>query len=199
MFKNKIVRSVIGVIESAVWEGQKNKGLELAPQALLEAGLFELLQKQGYVVYNEGRVLNDFAEIPVNPELEAPKFEQGALVGHLNKQIYEHAKSIAEKSDFMLNLGGDHSVAVGSIAGLMDQYDDDLKVIWIDAHPDCIQPDFSSYPYFHGMPLSQLFGWIRYSFPFTTPKQPAPGLRLAQEEAQAVQRPLPRHQGHRPG
>lgn len=38
----------------------------------------------------------------------------------------------------MLNLGGDHSVALGSIHGLLETYGDDLKIIWVDAHPDCI-------------------------------------------------------------
>ena len=42
----------------------------------------------------------------------------------------------------MLNLGGDHSVGLGSVAGLLDVYGDDLKVICVDAHPDCSQPDF---------------------------------------------------------
>ena len=57
----------------------------------------------------------------------------------------------------MLNLGGDHSVGLGSVAGLLDVYGDDLKVICVDAHPDCSQPDFSNYSEFHnfhGMPVS---------------------------------------------
>ena len=38
----------------------------------------------------------------------------------------------------MLNIGGDHSVALGSIHGLLGTYQDDLKVIWVDAHADII-------------------------------------------------------------
>lgn len=37
----------------------------------------------------------------------------------------------------MLNLGGDHSVACGSIHGLLEHYGDELRIIWVDAHADC--------------------------------------------------------------
>ncbi len=57
----------------------------------------------------------------------------------------------------MLNLGGDHSVAAGSIHGMLGTYKDDLKVIWVDAHADCMI-DYSTDRNFHGMPVASLIG-----------------------------------------
>lgn len=42
----------------------------------------------------------------------------------------------------------------------MKSVHENLKVIWIDAHPDAIVPSMSEYPYYHGMPASHLMGWI---------------------------------------
>jgi len=62
---------------------------------------------------------------------------------------------------FALTVGGDHSVATGSIAGLKTVYPN-LKVIWIDAHADCVIPEFTKTHYrnYHGMPVSNLMGWL---------------------------------------
>lgn len=57
----------------------------------------------------------------------------------------------------MLTVGGDHSVATGSIHGLLTKYKD-LKVVWVDAHPDFINSGISEYEGYHGMPLSHLVG-----------------------------------------
>ena len=56
-------------------------------------------------------------------------------------------------------LGGDHSVATGSIYGLKEAFSN-LKIVWIDAHADCNTAETSPSGNFHGMPLSPLFGWI---------------------------------------
>jgi arginase len=56
-----------------------------------------------------------------------------------------------------LTVGGDHSIASGTIHGLLDKYSD-LKVIWVDAHGDIIDAGKSEYQGYHGMPLSHLIG-----------------------------------------
>jgi arginase len=56
-----------------------------------------------------------------------------------------------------LTVGGDHSVATGSIEALAKKYNN-LKVIWVDAHPDFIDTSMSDYYGYHGMPLSHLSG-----------------------------------------
>lgn len=57
----------------------------------------------------------------------------------------------------MLTVGGDHSIASGTIHALLGKYPD-LKVIWVDAHGDMIDASKSTYDGYHGMPLSHLLG-----------------------------------------
>eukprot|EP00919_Chromeraceae_sp_WS-2016_P041426 GHVR01098700.1.p1 GENE.GHVR01098700.1~~GHVR01098700.1.p1 ORF type:complete len:192 (+),score=9.90 GHVR01098700.1:2373-2948(+) len=68
------------------------------------------------------------------------------------------SKSLSENiNSIPLTIGGDHSVATGSIHALLQKYPN-LKVIWVDAHPDFIDCEQSEYPGYHGMPLSHLAG-----------------------------------------
>lgn len=62
----------------------------------------------------------------------------------------------------MLTVGGDHSVSTGSISGLLRYYKD-LKVIWVDAHPDFIDISKSDYYGYHGIPLAHLSGLSKFS------------------------------------
>lgn len=57
----------------------------------------------------------------------------------------------------MLTVGGDHSIATGTIHGILSRYPD-LKIIWVDAHADMVDVDESDYDGYHGMPLSHLLG-----------------------------------------
>ena len=68
--------------------------------------------------------------------------------------LYQTNKSISGKR---INIGGDHSMAIASLADSLQRYDD-LKVIWIDAHPDINTRKSSSTQNYHGMPLAFLSG-----------------------------------------
>lgn len=57
----------------------------------------------------------------------------------------------------MLTVGGDHSIASGSIHGILSHYED-LKVIWVDAHADILDADKTDYTGYHGSPLAHLLG-----------------------------------------
>ena len=62
----------------------------------------------------------------------------------------------------MLTIGGDHSVGTGSISGMLRKYPN-LKVIWVDAHPDFIDIKKSNYYGYHGIPLAHLTGLSTFS------------------------------------
>ncbi len=77
------------------------------------------------------------------------------------------------KESFLLNVGGDHGMALGTIHGLLHHYPD-LVVVWVDAHGDINTPHSSASGNFHGMPLSFLikgcqgredFAWLRKRLP----------------------------------
>ena len=74
-----------------------------------------------------------------------------------NDKIYESAK----KGHVPLMIGGDHSLAMGSISGVAKHYKEqnqDIGVIWVDAHGDINTPDSSESGNIHGMPLATLLG-----------------------------------------
>lgn len=69
--------------------------------------------------------------------------------------IHKQVKEAALGGGFVLTIGGDHSIATGTISAMKEVHPD-LKVIWIDAHADIIDPTSSDYPNYHGMPVSHL-------------------------------------------
>jgi len=90
----------------------------------------------------------------------------------INDRIVENVKK--EKDCLMLTIGGDHSVGTATLHALNHVYSD-LKVIWVDAHPDFIDPTMSDYPNYHGYPLAHISGlaygipgfkWISNRIPF---------------------------------
>jgi arginase len=64
---------------------------------------------------------------------------------------------LKNQGNFSLVLGGDHSIATGSISGLLSHYPD-LKVVWVDAHADINTPLTSPSGNYHGMPVAHLTG-----------------------------------------
>lgn len=75
----------------------------------------------------------------------------------LNDKVYDIVKNINDKEEILVTAGGDHSIATGTIHGLLGKYPD-LKVIWVDAHGDLADVGRSQYPGYHGMPFAHLLG-----------------------------------------
>jgi len=82
-----------------------------------------------------------------------------------NNDIFKSNKKSLSNGDLNINLGGDHSIAIGSIAASLDKYEDDLVVIWIDAHADINSMHSSSSKNIHGMPLNILTRPLHYELP----------------------------------
>lgn len=72
-------------------------------------------------------------------------------------QVYE---ACSKNSNFVITVGGDHSLAIGSVTGMLRHYRD-LGVIWVDAHADIHTPDTSPSGNMHGCPISFLLGLQR--------------------------------------
>lgn len=74
------------------------------------------------------------------------------------KKLFEYNNSFLSKSQSVINIGGDHSMAIGSLGSTLNIFGSNIKVIWIDAHAD-INTKFSSPSgNVHGMPLAYLSG-----------------------------------------
>jgi len=81
-----------------------------------------------------------------------------AVTQQLSEQIYTHAKT----GRFVLTLGGDHSIAIGTVSGtakaIRERLNKDIAVIWVDAHADINTPELSLSGNVHGMPVAFLTG-----------------------------------------
>ena len=77
--------------------------------------------------------------------------------------LHKVNKYILNKTNYpIINIGGDHSMAIGSLSASLNKYDKQLKVIWIDAHADINTRSSSPSGNFHGMPLSFLTGLDKF-------------------------------------
>ena len=136
--------------------GQKKLGVNLGPDAVRYAGLLSRLKKMGLDVIDKGNI-----EVPT---LDVEKFnsDQEGLRNYdeivtVSENLSKATSEIVEKGNFPLTLGGDHSIAVGSISGISQHYEN-LGVIWYDAHGDLNVPEESPSGNVHGMPLRILAG-----------------------------------------
>lgn len=73
--------------------------------------------------------------------------------------VHDAVRTAAALGNFVLTVGGDHSIAAGSILAMHDRYPS-LGVIWIDAHADANTPRTSPSGHYHGMPAAHLLGWF---------------------------------------
>lgn len=79
----------------------------------------------------------------------------------MNGELSRIVQKISENKEMCLTLGGDHSIASGSLHGQLMHYGDDLKVVWVDAHADLNGIGGSPSGNYHGMPAGHLMGTIK--------------------------------------
>ena len=111
-----------------------------------------------------------------------------AVTQQLSRQVYEHA----QQGRCVLTLGGDHSIAIGTISGtakaIRERLNREMAVIWVDAHADINTPESSDSGNIHGMPVAFLtglaeekredvFGWLQEDQKISVKKLVYIGLR----------------------
>jgi arginase len=138
--------------------GAGRRGVDMGPSAIRLAGLNEKLALLGYQVDDLGNVTVDLPEnIPAGP-VNARYLPQ---IAHTCERVAEMVERAMEQGSLPLVLGGDHSVAMGTVAGVASVYrkqEQKIGVIWIDAHADMNTPESSPSGNVHGMPLASLIG-----------------------------------------
>lgn len=137
--------SVIGV---PMGLGAGRRGVELGPAALRHADVIEHLTAMGLNVEDRGDI-----EVPRKLSKNEHPMKHRPEVLAVNKALAEEVKQIKSEGSFPLILGGDHSLAIGSIAGIAEN-EPKIGIVWVDAHGDF--NDISSSPSgnIHGMPLA---------------------------------------------
>lgn len=138
--------------------GQDRRGVDMGPSAVRVAGLTARLEGLGLKVEDAGNVA------VAAPELKAPGNPKAKylreIAGTCKKQAEWVLKTL-EDGAFPLVLGGDHSIAVGTVSGVREFYRRQQKrigLIWLDAHGDFNTPDTTPSGNIHGMALACLLG-----------------------------------------
>lgn len=135
--------------------GASRRGVDMGPSALRIARLADVLRNIGHEVFDEGNL-----SVPQR-ESHTQQHEQLEVITNVCADLARHTADAIRAGDFPLVLGGDHSLAAGSIAGAataMAERDERLGVIWLDAHADLNTPETSNSGNIHGMPAAHLLG-----------------------------------------
>ncbi len=133
--------------------GQNLRGVDVGPSALRYAGLADRLKRLGHHVEDRGNI-----EVAVRATLHDGA--RGTVfipaIRATCEQIYDAARQAIADGFLPLFMGGDHSIAIGTIGGAT--HDQPSGVLWIDAHGDYNTPETSPSGNVHGMPLAVLRG-----------------------------------------
>lgn len=133
--------------------GQSRRGVDMGPSAIRYAGALKRLESIGHTVTDEGDIQVSAVE----------KTEQDTNLKNLdevvtaNTELAGKVADVVKQGKFPLVLGGDHSIAIGTLSGLSTTYKN-LGVIWYDAHADMNTAETSPSGNIHGMPLAVAMG-----------------------------------------
>jgi len=138
--------------------GQSRRGVDMGPSAVRVAGLEARLEALGHEVEDGGNVAVAIPEQKKEGDTHAKYLKE------ITATCTKHAELVVktlEAGKVPLALGGDHSMAAGTVSGVAEYYrrqDQHVGLIWIDAHTDINTPDSSPSGNVHGMPLAALMG-----------------------------------------
>lgn len=145
--------SIIGVPMAL---GQTRQGVDLGPNAIRYAGLVEQIKKLQYEIHDVGNI--DIDRPDKKPQVSENNLRNLEKVVNANAKLAQVVEREVGLNRFPLVLGGDHSIAIGTLAGLASHYEN-LGVIWYDAHGDLNTDKTSPSGNIHGMPLAASLGF----------------------------------------
>jgi len=138
--------------------GAGRRGVDMGPSAIRIAGVAAALRRLGYAVEDDGDV-----GVPA-PESRDPGPTNARYLDpiyHVCNRLRLRVRRTLEEGQVPLVMGGDHSIAIGTIAGVAEFFrarDQKLGLIWVDAHADMNTPEISPSGNIHGMPLATVLG-----------------------------------------
>ena len=145
---------VVNILGAPLDLGAARRGVDMGPSAIRYSGLSERLESIGLQVTDSGNVV---AELPeVASELDESARYLPAILRSC-AQIAGRVAELASSGAMPLVLGGDHSIAMGTLAGLHAAFGPGA-VLWVDAHGDLNRPETSPSGNVHGMPLAAALG-----------------------------------------
>jgi arginase len=153
-----MMRKVIHIIGVPMDLGAGRRGVDMGPAACRVAGLGQQARELGYEVRDRGNVFVEQVERLRDPDAHAHYLEEIASAAEKLARI---TREVIENDGLPVVLGGDHSIAVGSVSGVASAYrerGEKIGIIWFDAHADMNTPESSPSGNIHGMPLACIMG-----------------------------------------
>jgi arginase len=139
--------------------GSGRRGVDMGPSAIRIAGVANRLGELGHKVVDEGDIaIKNVEELKVGNERARYLSEIARASALLARKV----DRIMDRGHFPLVLGGDHSIAVGTLSGIAaaaQRQGKKVGLLWIDAHGDINTPETSPSGNIHGMPLAALLGY----------------------------------------
>jgi arginase len=138
--------------------GASRRGVDMGPSAIRVAGLEARLEALGHLVSDGGNIRVELAETRASGD------EKARYLTEITETCTHAAEAVVaalEEENTPLLLGGDHSLAAGSVSGVAEFYrrrNEKIGLLWFDAHTDINTPETSPSGNVHGMPLAALLG-----------------------------------------
>jgi arginase len=148
-------REPVGLFGVPMDLGQDRRGVDMGPSAIRYARIEDALEDLGHRVTDLGN-----AGVPI-PEMvtAGEEVKHLAAVKRVCEEVSERAAAIVSEGLFPVFLGGDHSIAIGTVSGVARSAPEARTgLIWVDAHADFNTPGTSPSGNIHGMPLATLTG-----------------------------------------
>jgi arginase len=139
--------------------GQARRGVDMGPSAVRAAGLNAAIKALGHQVEDAGNIHVKIAEEQHFGDRHAKYLNE---IAETCRDVAERIVQTLEAGCFPLSLGGDHSIAIGTIAGVAKFHHargQSIGCLWIDAHADMNTPETSPSGNIHGMPFAASLGY----------------------------------------
>jgi arginase len=150
--------SSVHIIGVSLDLGGNRRGVDMGPSAFRIAGIGERLSALGIAVVDDGDLVAPIPEVKSEGD---PRKRYIREIVRVCERLYKTSLTALEQGAIPVVLGGDHSLAAGSVAATADHVRREgkpLGLIWIDAHGDMNTPASSTSGNVHGMPLAALLG-----------------------------------------
>ena len=138
--------------------GAGRRGVDMGPSAIRIAGLNQAISRIGFQVEDAGNV---HVRTPESIKRTNTRAHYLPEITSVCEQLANTVEETVSKGAIPVILGGDHSIAIGSAAGVASHFKKQNKrigIIWLDAHTDINTPESSPSGNVHGMPLAALLG-----------------------------------------
>jgi arginase len=181
--------------------GQERRGVDMGPSAVRAAGLNHVLKSLGHQVEDAGNI---HVKLPEEQHFGDRRAKYLNEIAETSQEAAHLIYQALEAGCFPLSLGGDHSVAIGTQAGVAKFYQDRQQTIgclWIDAHADMNTPETSPSGNVHGMPFAVSLGQgpepLTRIFGYAPKLQPKTCVLIGVRDLDARERRLVRDSGVR--